>query len=357
MNLISTKVDRNIPITEFKKIVTAYAERKQYGYEKTTVKNLLIKQNKKTGTYEEGSFMGHIMSILPSSDFVNQDIYCEAVAACVKGYASVKDSAIDIFRRLTGDIAQKSGVEFSPDYPPIPISNTFERLMFISKYLQDPKNKISELEDKLWVSSRTIEADLARLRGNDGDPIQVCGKRYVIRDMVREDDTIRDMASTPHPFFLTCNLTQVIVTLKGLKEMSKNVALNGYAMKTAGEIWEQLSDYAKERILYVMKNLMPDEVYWYKGLAQSEKYQDYGEESFWPEYRCSSLGTNAILECLKNGFPCNIEYQTEDGNQFYTDVMIKEFHGEQIVVSMGDYVMSLELKRVLRSSRHKEELF
>ena len=350
-------MERNIPFSEFKKIVTAFAERKQYGYEKTTVKNLLIKQNEKTGIYEEGSFMGHILSIFPSSNCVDQDIYCEAMAACVKGYVSVKDSAIDIFRRLTGDIAQKSGVEFSPDYPPIPISNTFERLMFISKYLQDPKNKISELEDKLWVRSRTIEGDLAKLRGKDDDPIQICGKRYVIRDMTRENDAVCDMASTPHPFFLTCNLTQVIVTLKGLKEMSKNAALNSYAMKTAGEIWEQLSDYAKERIQYVMKNLMPDEVEWYQGLARSEKNQDYGEESFWPEYRCSSFGTNAILDGLKNGFPCNIEYQTEEGSQFYKDVIIKKFYGEQIIVKMGDAEITLELKKVLRSSRNKEELF
>lgn len=347
----------NIPFSEFKKIVIAFAERKQYGYEKTTVKNLLIKQNEKTGTYEEGSFMGHILSILPSSDCVDQDIYSDAMAACVKGYASVKDSAIDIFRRLTGDIAQKSGVEFLPDFPTIPVSNTFERLMFISKYLQDPKNKISDLEDKLWVSSRTIETDLKKLRGNDDDPIQICGKRYVIRDMTRENDAIRDMASTPHPFFLTCNLTQVIVTLKGLKEMSQNTALNSYSMKTASEIWEQLSDYAKERILYVMKNLMPDEVEWYQGLSRSEKNKDYGEESFWPEYRCSSFGTSTIIECLKNGFPCNIEYQTEDGSQFYKDVMIKQYYDGQLVVKIGDSEITLESKRVLRSSKNQEELF
>jgi hypothetical protein len=98
-------------------------------------------------------------------------------------------------------------------------------------------------------------------------------------------------------------------------------------------------------------------VEWYQGLAQSEKNQDYGEESFWPEYRCSSLGTNAILECLKNGFPCNIEYQTEDSSQFYKDVMIKKLQGEQVVVTIGNSEITLELKRVLRSSRNQEEIF
>ena len=51
--------------------------------------------------------------------------------------------------------------------------------MFIAKYLQDENNRISDLTGKLWVSERTIEEDMKRLR-DDVDPIQVCGKKFFI---------------------------------------------------------------------------------------------------------------------------------------------------------------------------------
>ena len=89
--------------------------------------------------------------------------------------------------------------------------------MFIAKYLQDKEHRISELPDILWVNSRTIEEDLSRLRGIN-DPIQVCGKKFYISDTVRQDGRI-SFQSTAHPIFLAENLTQVLILLKGLREI------------------------------------------------------------------------------------------------------------------------------------------
>lgn len=346
----------SIPFKELEQFVVEFVERKQPGYSKSTLKNLLTKENKKVGVYDSGCFLGQVLTFVSENDNVNEDIYNDSVAACVRGYTSVKDSAINIFRRLTDKLQREKKVDFQPQFPEISVSNTFERLMYISKYIQNPENKISDLEDVLWVSPRTIENDLARLRGDD-DPIQVCGKKYIIRDIERERDSIRDMASTPHPFFLTCNLTQVIVMLKGLKEMSENPAMYGYAMKTAGEIWEQLSEYAQNRILYVTEHLMPDQVEWYQGLCQAEKKHEYGDEAFWPEYSCSSYGCSAVLECLKNKKLCNIEYQTATGSKFYCDVKIVRVSKHRVRVIVGNQEMTLDMDYIVRSSTNKEDLY
>lgn len=338
-----------ITYAEFEKQVRTFTEIRQTGYKKDTVRNLLMKSS--SGSYVESSFLYQLRSVCKfSDDIVSADAYEDAVRQTIKSYTSSKETAVDLFKRLTAYVNKHTGSNYALNCPPIQSGNTFERLMYISRYIQDPNNRISDLEDLLWVSSRTIENDLAKLRGNDDDPIQICGKRYIVPDMTRSGDSIRDMASTPHPLFLTCNLTQVIAMLKGLKAMSENEALCGYAMKTASEIWEQLSGTAQSRILYVMRELMPDDAEWYQKLGSTD------ENTFWPEYRCSTYGCNVVLECLKNGLPCWIEYKTDSGTEFLSGVKITKYYGDTITVSNGENSRILELKHIIRSSKSADEI-
>ena len=61
------------------------------------------------------------------------------IRSCVQAYASTKDTAIELFKDLVLYL-EAEGVDVPQiDFPPIPVSNTFERLMFIAKYLQDEK--------------------------------------------------------------------------------------------------------------------------------------------------------------------------------------------------------------------------
>lgn len=133
--------------------------------------------------------------------------------------------------------------------------------MFIAKYLQEDENKISELPDILWVSGRTIEEDISRLRGIE-DPIQICGRKFFIPDTTRENGSVR-FPSTAHPLFLAENLTQILIMLKGLKTMSENPLYEPYAVQTGREIWNQLSSYAKKRIRFVLSEMMPEDLTWY----------------------------------------------------------------------------------------------
>ena len=84
--------------------------------------------------------------------------------------------------------------------------------------------------------------------------------------MVRQRGRIQ-FTTTVHPLFLTFNITQVIATLKGLKHMCEDPILGNYALISAKSIWQQLSDYAKKRILYVTEHLLPDD----KGLVSIPK--------------------------------------------------------------------------------------
>ena len=126
-------------------------------------------------------------------------IYAEATENVVKGYTNNKDTLIAVLKEYNCFLADKYGLDINIEYPSIPVSNTFERLMFISKYLQDDNNSIADIPDKLWQSSRTIESDLAKLQGADGDPLQVCGQKFVINQTERSRGHIT-FESTAHPF-------------------------------------------------------------------------------------------------------------------------------------------------------------
>ena len=121
--------------------------------------------------------------------FSESEYLPDNIEASVTIYSSNKDTAIAMYKDLVAFLKSK-GVDV-PDvsFPPIPVSNSFERLMFIAKYLQDQNNRILQLPDLLWVSPRTVEEDLSRLRGYE-DPIQVCGKKFFIPDVGRQSRLI-----------------------------------------------------------------------------------------------------------------------------------------------------------------------
>jgi hypothetical protein len=312
-----------------------------YGYKKTTVKNLM-----------KGKYDYSLLNIY-NSDELEANTLIRSIKDSVKSYTSSKDNAIDIYKKYLSFLNTKYDFYVEITFPPIPVSITFERIMFIAKYIQNPEHKISDLEDILWVGNRTIENDLALLRGNTDDPIQISGKRFVVEDMERNRGRIT-MSSTVHPIFLTSNLTQVLVTLKGLKFMSQDSAYNTYAEEMAKSIWSQLSDYARDRILYVTEKLIPDELDWYKSLGEKSKEE---EDSYHSEIRCSNTeGPGCVLDCLKNGKACFIEYKNNDKTTFYENSKITQYLGDKVRINYKDQIIDLELENIVRSSYTPEEL-
>lgn len=270
----------------------------------------------------------------------------------VKSHTRDKDMAISIYKDFC-EFLKKKGVEIDITFPTISVSNSFERLMFISKYLQDPKHKVSDLQSLLWVSERTIHEDLLKLRGEDKDPIQVCGKIFKIDDLERDKDAVY-FPSTAHPLFLTPNLTQVLVMLKGLKTMSNDPLYEEYARLTAMDIWEQLSDYAKARIHFVLSELLPEDLSWYENLRKKD---EKNEEYFYSEYRCSS-NKNVFLDCIKNEKSFCVEYDGENGICLYNNCVFipKSYQGESIEVNCNKGKVKLYFAKILRSTYTAEEL-
>ena len=317
--------------------IDEYARKKKYylSCDAETVHNLI----KGDGKY----------SLKSQLDYANSDSLAYNIELSVKRYTRDKDIAINIYKDFCSFLKSK-GVEVIVRFPPISVSNSFERLMFISKYLQDPRHKVSELQDLLWVSDRTINDDLTKLRGRDNDPIQICGKVFKIDDLERGRDVV-NFPSTAHPLFLTPNLTQVLVMLKSLKTMSDDPLYMEYARLMAMDIWEQLSNYAKERIHFVLSELLPDDLTWYNSL----KKQD--DEYFYSEYRCSNNG-NVFLDCMKNGKPFCVEYQNGDGVCLYKDcIFIPGSMGDRsFEVNSDQGKVRLHFDKILKSSYTVEEL-
>lgn len=309
-------------------------------------------------TYQKADFKKKIDGLYKEYYTVRGDYlydaeeYAAVVKDVVSRYTSNKDALIDVLKAYNGYLEHEHGLEIKIDYPPIPISNTFERLMFIAKFLQDRNHKISELPDLLWQSSRTIEGDLAKLQGRDGDALQVCGREFIVDEMSRSRGRM-DFGSTVHPFFLTCNLTQVIVTLEGLKEMCKKPEYKGYALPMAQSIWEQLSDYGKERIYFVTENLLNQEVSWYKTLDGKDSH------SFHTERECSQMGEHVLIDCLKNGEKrtCVIEYGDATHKEFLEEVSIIELLEEGWKVSVAGKEQILDREKIIRCSYHKENMY
>lgn len=268
--------------------VNEYARKKKYydlPFDTETVHNLIKGEKDFAFIMQEG--------------YANSEYLAYNIKTSVRAYPRDKDVAIRIYKDFLKFLKGK-GVDETVEFPPIAISNSFERLMFIAKYLHDPRHKIAELEERVWVSPVTIRSDLRKLQGEDGDPIQICGKAFRIADVEKQHGSLH-FSSTAHPLFLTPNLTQVIVTLKGLKSLAANPLYAEYAYATATDIWEQLSDYAKMRICFVLSELLPEDLTWYQSLKKKDS------EVFYSEVRCSSK--NNILDCIKNDKSFFVEYQ------------------------------------------------
>lgn len=126
-----------LPLVE--KIIEEFLHKPLYfsGYNKTTVKNIL--QSDKPYS---------LLQINGTEEFTVEALKT-SMKESVKAYPSKKDSAIDIYKRFAAFLERNYNITIHITFPPVPVSITFERIMFIAKYLQDPKNRIADLSDIL----------------------------------------------------------------------------------------------------------------------------------------------------------------------------------------------------------------
>jgi len=74
----------------------------------------------------------------------------------------------------------KYNIEISISFPKWIPKTTLERQLYIAKMLQGPEAPIDQLEDVLYVSSKTLQNDLKILKGDGDDPLEVMGQKLTV---------------------------------------------------------------------------------------------------------------------------------------------------------------------------------
>jgi len=235
------------------------------------------------------------------------------------------------FFAFLGDEARHNGYAF--DIKPLPRQLTaLERQITIAKMLHgkdDGGFSEDKLAEEFMVSIDTIRNDMQGLRYG----ISVFDQRFSV-DYKRYSGRLK-MVSTAHPVFLTPNLTEIVFLLEGLRLQDKDMIRHDYLWNTAVSIWSQLSDYARNRILNVLCDIMGLDKSWYAELDRDAS--SYGAAA--DRYAAGNGGTggsdgpvremfrdeisignshrrmNLLMYCLKGSIPCNISYIGENGKQ------------------------------------------
>ncbi len=287
-------------------------------------------------------------------DHLEKEELEQAMKDAVRSYKSHKGTAILVYKRFLQYLIEVHQCSIEVSFPEVEVWNTFERQMYLAKELQGGDLNIEDLSERLWVSTRTLEEDLKKLRGLDEDPIQILGRKFEIRDMERKNGKVL-LSSTVHPFFLTWNLTQVIAALKGLQMMMENPLMKAYAQKSAEDLWMQLSSYGKNRILQVSKELFQEDTAFYEALASSES------DAFLEEKRFKTTdGPSVLMDCLKNEKSFYMEYLEEDGSAVFLEECLcipGTYEGSLLKIEYKEGVRTVFFDRVLRSAYTKEELY
>ena len=86
-------------------------------YKLETVKNLLVGES--------------AYALIRQEHYDNSDFLPENIELSVRAYSRDKDIAISIYKAFLAFLKKKTGIDKEVKFPPISISNSFERLMFI----------------------------------------------------------------------------------------------------------------------------------------------------------------------------------------------------------------------------------
>ncbi len=242
---------------------------------------------------------------------------------------------------------EKKGVRCKITWPPIQdIGNRYERLVFILRELQTDnwkslsveKSVAAYLSDILWVNDRTIEEDISYIM----PPMD----KSVSRDFLRQCFTINGMtrskgfvhfASTAHPFFLIENLTSVLVMMEALLEKAMQLPFREQSMISVQRIWKQLTPYARGRIGDLLEDYYPEASEELRLFKKMKNVIDAEINYFDQEKIHHKEPTSYLLDALKQGIPCRIEYAADGWEyaEWSGTVTGKQMKDHQLIVNEG----------------------
>lgn len=301
------------------------------GVDEQAARNLLIGN----ANYSLKNQMGEVFfQDRPENERLELAIY-ESITA----YSGSKHTALKIYREYIKHLDEIFDADIaSIDLPEnLPTTQT-ERIIYMAKYFHDKENKRSDLRYKLFVSEQTISADLTKLRGEDSEPVTVCGREFIVKDATAGGGRV-SFESTPHPVFLPMNLSEVIVMLESLRQMCDDPIHSRTALRLANDIWGELSDYAKDVIRNRAHDGVSPEPLWYETLGK----EDIGTFRTEREAR-SETGRDNIGYCCKLRKACRIIYTDKDEENICEKVLIKDIRRGIVTIERdgSDFTVDVE---------------
>jgi len=157
-------------------------EIKYSSYSKTTLRNLFGvtgKKDPKPYAFRSQELVCNIET-KPISSPAMCEILPEAIRSSIRSYPRNKETAVKVYVSFLKHLRDKHFVVLDARLPTIAIWSSLERQLYITKTLHDRQLTSEQFADELLVSSRTIESDFQKLRGESSDPLLVMGQQLSV---------------------------------------------------------------------------------------------------------------------------------------------------------------------------------
>lgn len=250
-----------------------------------------------------------------------------AIRETVKARTTAKYTMIQRCKDFVEWLERKTDTSFSIVWPPIDTGQDYERIVYMMRILPELQDSteyknytdqadklVNYLSDKLWVSTTTIQKDLARMSNPDhSHKASLLNNALTVSGMTRSNGAV-NIPSTAHPVLLIENLTCLAMTLNAMLEKAEDPMLHDGLMLTVGHIWNQLTDYARKKIIAAS-------IKWYgedsEVVARLRNLTATADKlQFVPEANAFSSIEGQLMHYMKIETRCLLEYEEEGSALF-----------------------------------------
>lgn len=234
-----------------------------------------------------------------------------AIKETVMALTSDKSMAIKRCKLFIDWLRKNTTAEIHVEWPPVDVSSRIDRLVYIMRLLHEkPRNVAAFLSEKLWMSERSVEAELSSIQYDETVDNSFLGQSFRINGIARARGNLHFLSSV-HPMLLMENLTSVVVMLQALLEKARSPACREWAMLTACHAWNQLTAYARGHVERVMDEAYREDEPVRTLFAELKRMP--AEESFLTEEEVRSEAASQLMYCWKAGLKCAVTCFGNDG--------------------------------------------
>ncbi|MDR1856620.1 MAG: hypothetical protein LBR22_05610 [Desulfovibrio sp.] len=327
-----------------------------------TLKSEYLAQCQQKPSLRHGRDMATIERILDMVEDPDDRLDATSMKAAfeeaLKDYTGNKHSAVIAYNNFMVWLQGAKGAGSDDGFirMPVNVSDKLERIVHFLKKIPESTANAEGVTNELYVSKRVAESDIATITGRMLDEVFMCVKRKG-EDEEDEEQEGREgqedreggvrsggkliSDSTLQPIFILANLGEILMLLGGLKTQSEKYS--GYSEQTARVIWWQLSRYARERLLDLVRDRYGDSLEWFERLDSSTS--DF--EPFFLYERHPTGTLDRLLHCLRSKIPCDVECADEsDDVEHYKGYVVSGLEDDIVTLRKGRKEVRLEMKSI-----------